>query len=662
MPPRIPRVEIGLSRISRLAVAPKNQHICLICSQSRSSRPNSQSKRRRLQSNATASRQQYSTASASTTDPAPKPPLKSARSDLRNALLNLQKDAASHVNISKLQLALRGLEQTPGEETIRVAILAIQDGGRSMQKAKELLRLLLADPLKTEEEWERILLNHQPGSKPLLLRIGNHGSEEGGYTNPMVQELHVSSPTMNGYKLEILVLELAREDATEAQVDQSPRGRLLDSVLVPTMEIPTSSTGRYIPITIPVHRSLLVGHGIQGASNLLSLSFVDDLQDPPVSEWNMVQSAANLEGGSSEEAESLPRNFQLVDIKQGSAALVSFRESVDNALDYERNWFASGVPGLVEWLKLGNDSTEAGMRRSIYHLIESLVYNTDEAIGARLIQDELASGSKMIPSSVIDPLLYASSKWAEEAHTELRDQLDIAFDGHRWRKLGWWKLFWRVDDVSMIATDILNRRFLPEAEKELIFLYGRIEEAGLFKTNPPKLEVYAPETKVPKFGSVSPLPKIRDLVAKEDKRDGKVKIQSWPLSIPLTRSYLATETVPALQALAQKLVLKTLTTSSATSAFAALIYVSTLSTSLYEAGAVAAVGIVWSLRRMQGKWETAREFWEGEVREEGRRAVREVEGVVGKVLKMNDVTFVKDKDLEKAERAVEDVKEKLLKM
>ena len=49
---------------------------------------------------------------------------------------------------------------------------------------------------------------------------------------------------------------------------------------------------------------------------------------------------------------------------------------------------------------------------------------------------------------------------------------------------------------------------------------------------------------------------------------------------------------------------------------------------LYEAGAVAAFGLVWSLRRMQKKWETARKFWEGEVREEGRKAVRAVEGVV----------------------------------
>ncbi|CRK18818.1 hypothetical protein BN1723_011705, partial [Verticillium longisporum] len=51
-----------------------------------------------------------------------------------------------------------------------------------------------------------------------------------------------------------------------------------------------------------------------------------------------------------------------------------------------------------------------------------------------------------------------------------------------------------------------------------------------------------------------------------------------------------------------------------------------------HAGAVAALGIVWSLRRLQTKWETAREFWEGDVREEGRKAVRGAEASIADVL------------------------------
>jgi hypothetical protein len=82
-------------------------------------------------------------------------------------------------------------------------------------------------------------------------------------------------------------------------------------------------------------------------------------------------------------------------------------------------------------------------------------------------------------------------------------------------------------------------------------------------------------------------------------------------------------------------------------------YVSSVSTGLYECGAVAALGIVWSLRRMQGKWETARRFWEGEVREEGRRAVRGVEGVVSDVLVTSQPRLEGDAELQRASEAVD---------
>jgi hypothetical protein len=252
------------------------------------------------------------------------------------------------------------------------------------------------------------------------------------------------------------------------------------------------------------------------------------------------------------------------------------------------------------------------------------------------------------------------SRWAERAHTELRDQLDVAFNGQRWRKLGWWKLFWRVDDVSMISTDILQQRFLTEAEKEVIFLSGRIAEAGIIEElNPqatPTNWAYKPnlekETKA-QLGSEPPPPVLKDLVEPRDHLRVKLKLQPWPLHIPATRNYLAQETVPALQALAQKLVLQALSTSSLASVFAGLMYVSSVSTGLYECGAVAALGIVWSLRRMQGRWETARKFWEGEVREEARKAVRGVESVVGDVLITSQPSLGGDAELQKAQEAVD---------
>lgn len=660
MPPRIPRVGSCLSRTSRLAIAPKGSQICPICSLSRTTRPATSTKRRRFQPKSlpSSSRQQSATASASVTNHPPKAPSKSPRIELRNALLDLQKEAANYINISKLQLILRGLEQTPGEETIRVAILGIADGGTSLRKAKELLRLLLADPLKTEEEWERVLLDRRPRNKPILIRVGGSGGVEGGYSSQMVQEIHVSSPTAGGYKLELLVLELEMESMVMGQ----QLDRLLDSVLVPTMEIPTSSSGRYTPITTPVHRSLLVGQGLRGASEFLSMSSLSTLQEEPFHNWNIVQPAVDFQGGNPDDQGELP--IQLIDISQASSALGSFRKSVDNALDYERNWFASGVPALVEWLKIGKEAPDGVLRRPIYYLIKSLLHNTEHSIRLESKRQRDAQLSGKISPVEVHHLRKGLAEWAEGAHTELRDQLDIAFHGRRWRKLGWWKLFWRVDDVSTIASDILNQRFLIEAEKEFIFLAGRIQEAGIFSAYIDHSEnwAYKPvqlEKKEHKLGFEPPRPKATDLIIREDTQEGKMKNQPWPLNIPLTRSYLATDTVPALQALAQKLVLQTLVTSSSFSAFAALTYISTLSTGLYEAGAVAAVGIVWSLRRMQGKWETARKFWEGEVREEGRKAVRGIEGIVGGALKVPDDIVPANPELERAGAVLSEVTEKL---
>lgn len=52
---------------------------------------------------------------------------------------------------------------------------------------------------------------------------------------------------------------------------------------------------------------------------------------------------------------------------------------------------------------------------------------------------------------------------------------------------------------------------------------------------------------------------------------------------------------------------------------------------IYEAGAVAAFGVIWGLRVLQRKWDGGmrwgkkviggREFWEGEVEEVGRRCI-----------------------------------------
>ena len=93
--------------------------------------------------------------------------------------------------------------------------------------------------------------------------------------------------------------------------------------------------------------------------------------------------------------------------------------------------------------------------------------------------------------------------------------------------------------------------------------------------------------------------------------------------------------MPPLQALAQRLILQTMSTTSLSSALSALLWISS-SCSVFEASAVAALGLTFSLRRMQKLWEGARESWQGTVREEGRRTLKGTEDLVRMIVRSKE--------------------------
>lgn len=651
MPPRIPRARPGLARFFRTSSNTEKSHVCPICSINQVSRKSSNQSRPRklLPSPRIQARQTSSAPIRSINNGGFEKSAKIDRNALREALIEVQKHATNYVNISRLQLALRGLEQPEGQETIRVAILGLADGGNSLQQAKELLRLVLADPLKAEEEWERGIMRGDGMGKPLLIRVGHNEDEGSERTGRLVHEMNISSPLFNNHKMEILVLEMdpPNKDST---------GSFEEAVLVPTMEIPTSNTGRYTPITTPVHKAFILGDGIMGAVSLLSY--------PLDANKGTVRSAVNIR---SSESKALP--IPSIDIGSGNEALHTFRRGIENAMTYERQWLSSGITEVIDWMKVGAASNEAIIKEPLLKLILSTIQNADKHVEAERIRQISLLRIPRVPLAQLSSLRHGLSMWSERAHTELRDQLDIAFGGSKWRKLGWWKLFWRVDDVSMITSDMLSRSYLTEAEKEIIFLAGRIEEAGVYQNKTLPSESIQKSDRAYQHvqevlsKSLPPPPNLRDIVpiAVDEDTPKNMRPQPWPLHIPISRAFLSGTTIPALQALAQKLVFQTLSTSSLTSALAGLMYVSNLSTTVYEAGAVAAFGLVWSMRRMQNKWETARAYWEGEVREEGRQAVRNVETRLGESLneaeKAKKIDPTIERDLEKAKEVITSAKD-----
>lgn len=579
-------------------------------------------------------------------------------------------------------MALRSIEahdgQQLGHETIRVAVVALSGQGHSGQKARELVRLLLADPLKEEEDWERSLVNHKG---PVLLRIGQHNGEQVEGQNRLIKELNISSPTLNGHQLEILVLDGEVLGATEESVED-----VADRLLTPIIDIPVSTTGRYSPITTPVHRTLIVGDGIYGGATLLKL--------PMELNRGQIASTVDLSGFVHEEDATLP--IQPMDLRLGGAALAIFRQSVKRAMDYEEHWTASNLPLIQQWLKSGT-SPNKGMKGPTEALIESILEGTEHRISRQEDQHLASILSSKLQGGTVEQLQADLTTWSESAHAELRDSLDAAFNGLHWKALSWWKLFWRVDDISAITSDMVYSRFLQNSEDELIYLSGKMQQAGVFSalpsTTPLNLGTQATTIKDTHGGAswayieTPKPPNLAHQAAAEDldlRKAGEVvaatpttapldgpvavpaiKASPWPLHIAVTRRGLSRTTIPRLQALAQALVAQTVTTSFAASAFSALIYTTNLSVGLYEAGAIAALGTVLSMGRMQKRWEAARKWWEGEAREEGRRALVSSESIMRDVLQKaagerpavfnREIGVAKDA-VERARNALEQVK------
>ncbi|PHH86007.1 hypothetical protein CDD83_10874 [Cordyceps sp. RAO-2017] len=538
-------------------------------------------------------------------------------------MLQLQGRSPNLVDLSRLQLALQGLRQGPGHEVVRIAILALDGASDAGPAARKLLRSLLADPLGAEEAWERELEGHD-ADRPLIVRVAPvDGLRQAARlhisSDTALDELHVSSPALNGLNLEFLL--------TRVTVPRGAAGRvsapaLEDALLVPTVDIP-SGEQRTSPVTTPVHQALLVADGLDGAVDASALLGSDTTSS------GSVRAAVQLEGLSDGHARQRLETsvIDVIDATLADRAVQLFRQSPRNAMEYEHLWFASNLPRLVAWLKAAAAAEGEATKPAVRRLVASLLQRTLASVQAREAA-KLAEAR----SPALDGMERLLAQWAQRAHAELQDELDLAFTGRPWRKLGWWKLFWRVDDVAMLTNDMLSRRFMPTAEQELVYLAGQIAQAGRGGDPPPYPQPVSSRVDEASRSRRWRLALGGFQMGSAAVEAGTSALPKWPGHIAFTRRYLQNETVPALQSLAQKLVFQALGTSGLTTSLAALFYASSLSSTLYEAGAVAALGIVYSLGRMQKKWEAARSFWEGEVREEGRKAVRGAEESVASVL------------------------------
>lgn len=477
--------------------------------------------------------------------------------------------------------------------------------------------------------------------------------------SPLYKVLTVPSRTLKSHNLEVLVSTI-NVDAVESQQTSTTESSQ-DAILAPKLR---ATSARGLPVPYPVHKALVFGQGLDRA-----VAFGRFTSDSTTDTKGMVKVAVDLPPFMEEPQSDAASPSAVVNTGIASKALASFRESIANSVIYERGWFRSGLPSLTQWLTQGLQPLEP-IKPAIKVLIASIVDNTEAGIKKEDALQLQRLANSITPKETALSILNHLATWAELSHTELRDQLDAAFLGRNWHKLSWWKLFWRVDDVSMITGEILEQRWLVGAEKRGIFLAGRMDQAGYPNIlEVPQSTLPEKELQEPYIVEASASEKRPQETPEQLQTDLSTEVrplQPWHTQISTARTTLIQESIPPLQALAQRLVLSTLSTTSLTSALSALLYVSMPTVSLFEAGAVAALGLVYSLRRMQKQWEDAREMWAVGMREEGRRTLKATEEEVRWIIQSKDAkTVVEDegvKERKAAREAVRSVREVLEKL
>lgn len=438
--------------------------------------------------------------------------------------------------------------------------------------------------------------------------------------HPLVKTLSIPSSTLLSHNLEILVQAIPIKSHLTTTGDHD--------FLVPGLEVPNSTTGRTSTILYPVHKALVYAESLQDIASLASSE-----SHHAHASSQMVRGVIDAGWTDLQQVNTAEQTLSPINLAHAESAIDSFRKSLDMAMEYEHAWFGSGLANVSEWLVEGVNVEPPNLKPTLRRLIETISNNAEQAI----LQERRASTQQLVSSAVSvstrEALNQSLTRWAEVSHTELRDQLDYAFLGRNWKKLAWWKLFWRVDDVGSITADILQQAWLVEAEKEMIWLTGRIEQAGL--GDPAKLSHRPNPTawsEPPTSMIGSPRSQLISDRIEEHLRAMYVYVDSfedvsrpWPQEMSRARLSLVRITIPSLQADSQRLLFQMISTTVLTSSLSTLLYISISSVSIYEASAIAAVGFVYSMRRLQRLWSLKKDVWQETVRETGRKVLRGAE-------------------------------------
>lgn len=599
--------------------------------------------------------------------------------DLHQRLQLLQDKASIYVDLSRLQLALRSLESH--DPVIRIAFLGL--GTKGVQSARRLARLLLGDELGEEADWERDLLDERDG-RSVLLRYGA-ASEESGVqpaSSPLVKEMGIPSARLRSWNVEILITGLNASGYSIFDSVGSVK-ELEESILVPPVTMPNSTGGRVGFVRYPVHKALIVSDGVSGAVEFGRLPAM-------LADGKLINAALNLplQGNAVEDEPAL----NAVSIDLADRALEALRRDYRaNGAIYSSQWQESHLPRISAWLSAASKPSDDGhgLKPTVGTLLASVLARSASLISTAEAMADTASDK--VPESKRASLQTAISSWSEEAHRDLQLNLNAALLSPAWRRTAWWRLFWRIDEVTMSASDVLRRGWLVDAEQSLAFVSGRVHEAGLASEEELKQDsnsavdeakllpgvskeefdeykaANAPSAPPEKIESLANLMDFPLKVARMKERNGLDVFfdPPWPQTIHLAREQMLHELVPSMHAKAQALLLTSLSTIGGSGALGGWLWVASGGVAFYEAGAIAALGLVWALRRLQTKWSKGRAQFSETAREDARRVLADVEGKLRRLVAEGGKVPIREEDrreLAEAQATVEACQESLEKI
>ena len=311
-------------------------------------------------------------------------------------------------------------------------------------------------------------------------------------------------------------------------------------------------------------------------------------------------------------------------------ALRNFREDKIDSATFAKAWTRSNFHRILHWLRINTARTSETLPVAEIELIRILLEDAMSKCQQYQVCGQMDI-AKSAPNIYADThhagddtkdqrrlgLENACAQWSKNAHAELQKQLNPKELGPMWRSLAWWRLPFRADDVQAIATTLVERSWLVDSERKLLYLCGRFE--SLMATRSSRTAVDQ------RMSDVSPQ-------GKDNQPDSKHEIDdALPEGIPNLvekRQNLIKMSIGNLAAQAQTTVTNAGSKTFFTGALATLVYISppiaSFST-LSEAAAIATLGLMYSAYGVQRRWEATRMEWLNNVRSSGVDAVRSIE-------------------------------------